>query len=130
MSRFERIDAYPGTYFTLLPLELRAILSLYIYHCNYRVETFREKIGRHGLQLSVVTNGIYNTINIPEDIIPQIPQLINNIYNDRITMIRGNDLDIGYAGSDFELLIKSSTFITLMPLCKKLLDELIKLTEL
>lgn len=130
MSRFERIDAYPGTYFTLLPIELRKLLSLYLYHCKYRVDAFREKSGRHGLMLSIVASGIFNNIDIPDDIIPQIPHLIDSIYDDRIAVIRGKSMDIGYAGNDFELLIKSPTFTTLMPLCKKLLDQLIKLTQL
>jgi len=127
MDRFERIEAYPNTFLALLPLELRKLLSLYVYHCNFTIEVSEWIIGP---TLTIGTNGIAHSIHFPKNIISKIPQLVTDIRADRIKVIEGTNLKIGYVGADIELSIISPTSHTLIPLCKNLLDALIELTKL
>lgn len=127
MDRFERIEVYPNTFLALLPLELRKLLSLYIYHCGFTIQVSRWNIGP---TLTVSGNGIINSIHFSKDIISKIPQLLADIRANRIRIIKDTNLQIAYIGEDIELGIRTTTSQTLIPICKNLLDALNQLTEL
>jgi|SRR5581483_1386702 len=134
MERFERVQAFPGTYFEILPLDLRKLLVLYIYQCNFNIRIDRPQIYEKiyiytKLHIYDVGKGIHYTIRLEKISIPDLENLIKFIALGQSIEIRGTDLHIIYSGFDLDLYIRSYMIELYIPLCKELINTLIELNK-
>lgn len=119
MSRFERIEVYPDTYLTLLPVELQKYLALYVYNCNFY-------IGGNNRGIIITSNGLSNIISLSKAIFERIPELVIAIDQRQPKILIDNNLYIQYSGSDHISLAVGAIRI-MLPLCKNIMDLLKKI---
>src|SRR5581483_5323920 len=119
MERFERAKAYPGTYFQLLPLELRKLLALYRYSCILDIVVTYQGPSKGFL---FIANDLINIIRVSNDFIDKVPELLIAIAEERIMSITTTDVILLYPGGDRGLSIIIGNNLINVPLCKKIID--------
>ena len=115
MERFEQIPSYPDTYFQLLPSELRRLLALYVYNCNFIINGDKD-----GLVIGI--NGVELVLPFSGDIAIKIPQLLNWIRIERPGLIAGKAERITCTIS--HIILTSGSFRIVLPICKQLIDSI------
>lgn len=110
-----RIEAYSGTYFALLPLELREILASYRYQCNFII-AWQDR------SFHLDMNGVIIKIRLPAHAISVIPELLEIIIQNKMKMILIAGITF-YYNKDILSIQTDLTYVTL-PVCKVLIDIL------